>query len=121
MSDNIVTVPVDVVPVGSTFTPCMWVCTNPDRCLIDKLVEDIEEMSVLDRPVIVILDNTPRDKLEEMNDYSYLKEDCYKYRYVAQPFWDDRGSKVFISYLDRLSKTLTAPNNPWGYKKLEGL
>ena len=115
MNDSIVTITLD----GGTEevkppAPCFWVATKPNKGLVDKLVGEIEGMPVSERPFVVVIDNTPRDSLQEMEDYTYLMEDYYKYRYVVKPFWSD-DSATLLRYLESLKQTFQVPLPEWGY------
>lgn len=102
---------------------------NPTRLQVEAWVDSFGTKSF---HYLIITDNTPRDRLDEMNDYSYLLPKplggCpelldLRYCRVVQPFWDDR-EEVLVRYVDRIKKQILEPipkSSAWDFKELDYL
>ena len=88
MEDNITTVQLKVDPIPCPVKkPVLSVMDKPSRYLIEEWVKDWGSKG---HPYyLLITDDTPRDSLEEMTDYSFLKADIEKYSNILQPIWND--------------------------------
>lgn len=85
MSENIVTINVNIERPRLDFEPV--VMTRPTREMVDEWAGR-QEMGSGSKQVLIILDDTPREDLENMQDYSYLRYE-YLTNYIFTPFWSD--------------------------------
>ena len=108
MNDNVI-----IATVQLKTEPLHYKVENPVLSILDKpsrnLVEDwVRDWGSKGHPYyLLITDDTPRDLLHEMTDYSFLKEDYDKYRNVLQPIWNDDWrelDKMTLRIVEKLNK-----------------
>ena len=99
MSDNIITITASIQsePTDTKQKPFLHAIVNPTKDWVDWWVgvNGNDE-----RNLLAIFDTTSREVMDEMQDYSYLKDS--KYKNVITPYWVGSNKGDFANSLQGL-------------------